>query len=133
MSPPPHHPPLALHARFSPANPALAPCVRPRGELWVLNLLLHKAFFFKSFSRAPHGQTKRAAGRVSQATHLAYDSYYDYNSSKFPWIEAVYNYPHIIDKPVQPCVQSNTKGYSSAYLAMGFANVRAGTRYPPEH
>ena len=28
---------------------------------------------------------------------------------------------------------SNTKGYSSTYLAMGFANVRAGTRYPPEH
>ena len=27
----------------------------------------------------------------------------------------------------------NTKGYSSTYLAMGFANVRAGTRYPPEH
>ena len=36
-----------------------------------------------------------------------------------------------------PC---NTKGYSSTYLAMGFANVRAGTQkrravfgYPPEH
>ena len=35
---------------------------------------------------------------------------------------------------------SNTKGYSSTYLAMGFANVRAGTQirravfgYPPEH
>ena len=27
----------------------------------------------------------------------------------------------------------NTKGYSSTYLAMGFANVRAGTMYPPEH
>ena len=27
----------------------------------------------------------------------------------------------------------NTKGHSSSYLAMGFANVRAGTRYPPEH
>ena len=27
----------------------------------------------------------------------------------------------------------NTKGYSSTYLAMEFANVRAGTRYPPEH
>ena len=34
----------------------------------------------------------------------------------------------------------NTKGYSSTYLAMGFANVRAGTHkrrgvfgYPPEH
>ena len=34
----------------------------------------------------------------------------------------------------------NTKGYSSTYLAMGFANVRAGTLkrravfgYPPEH
>ena len=27
----------------------------------------------------------------------------------------------------------NTKGYSSTYLAMGFANIRAGTRYPPEH
>ena len=27
----------------------------------------------------------------------------------------------------------NTKGYSSTYLAMGFANVRAGTWYPPEH
>ena len=27
----------------------------------------------------------------------------------------------------------NTTGYSSTYLAMGFANVRAGTRYPPEH
>ena len=26
-----------------------------------------------------------------------------------------------------------SKGYSSTYLAMGFANVRAGTRYPPEH
>ena len=31
---------------------------------------------------------------------------------------------------VAPC---NTKGYSSTYLAMGFANVRAGTWYPPEH
>ena len=30
-------------------------------------------------------------------------------------------------------VSLNTKGYSSTYLAMGFANVRAGTRYPPEH
>ena len=34
----------------------------------------------------------------------------------------------------------NTKGYSRTYLAMGFANVRAGTQtrrgvfgYPPEH
>ena len=27
----------------------------------------------------------------------------------------------------------NTKGYSSTYPAMGFANVRAGTWYPPEH
>ena len=27
----------------------------------------------------------------------------------------------------------NTKGYSSTYLAMGFANVRAGTWDPPEH
>ena len=27
----------------------------------------------------------------------------------------------------------NTKGYSSTYLAMGFAIVRAGTCYPPEH
>ena len=27
----------------------------------------------------------------------------------------------------------NTKGYSSIYLAMGFANVRAGTWNPPEH
>ena len=27
----------------------------------------------------------------------------------------------------------NTKGYSSTYLAMGFANVRAGTWYPPKH
>ena len=27
----------------------------------------------------------------------------------------------------------NTNGYSSTYLAMGFAYVRAGTRYPPEH
>ena len=27
----------------------------------------------------------------------------------------------------------NTKGYSSTYLAMGFVNVRAGARYPPEH
>ena len=27
----------------------------------------------------------------------------------------------------------NTKGYSSTYLAMGFANVRAGTWHPPEH
>ena len=38
----------------------------------------------------------------------------------------------------QPRVQiemefRNTKGYSSTYLAMGCANVRAGTRYPPEH
>ena len=30
------------------------------------------------------------------------------------------------------CV-ANTNGYSSTYLAMGFAHVRAGTRYPPEH
>ena len=28
---------------------------------------------------------------------------------------------------------ANTKGHSSTYLAMGFANVRAGTLYPPEH
>ena len=27
----------------------------------------------------------------------------------------------------------NTKGYSSTNLAMGFANIRAGTWYPPEH
>ena len=27
----------------------------------------------------------------------------------------------------------NTKGYSSTYLAIGFANVRADTWYPPEH
>ena len=27
----------------------------------------------------------------------------------------------------------NTKGYSSTDLAMGFANVRAGTWYSPEH
>ena len=27
----------------------------------------------------------------------------------------------------------NTKGYASTYLAMGFANVRAGTWYPPDH
>ena len=32
---------------------------------------------------------------------------------------------------LRPC--GNTKGYSSTYVAMGFANVRAGTRYPPEH
>ena len=29
--------------------------------------------------------------------------------------------------------ERNTEGYSSTYLAMGFANVRAGTWYPPEH
>ena len=29
--------------------------------------------------------------------------------------------------------RAHTNGYSSTYLAMGFANVRAGTRYPPEH
>ena len=28
---------------------------------------------------------------------------------------------------------SSTKGYSSTYLAMGLAHVRAGTWYPPEH
>ena len=27
----------------------------------------------------------------------------------------------------------NTKGYSSTYLAMGFANVRAGTQKPHAH
>ena len=32
-----------------------------------------------------------------------------------------------------PRALHNTKGYSSTYLAMGFANVRAGTWYPPEH
>ena len=32
-----------------------------------------------------------------------------------------------------PACERNTKGYSSTYLAMGLANVRAGTRYPPEH
>ena len=32
-----------------------------------------------------------------------------------------------------PRAPRNTKGYSSTYLAMGFANVRAPTRYPPEH
>ena len=34
------------------------------------------------------------------------------------------------DLPEPSC---NTKGYSSTYLAMRFANVRAGTWYPPEH
>ena len=29
--------------------------------------------------------------------------------------------------------ERNTKGYSSTCLATGFANVRAGTWYPPEH
>ena len=39
-----------------------------------------------------------------------------------------------LDVPRCPPVEGgNTKGYSSTYLAMGFANVRAGTRYPPEH
>ena len=33
----------------------------------------------------------------------------------------------------RPAPSCNTKGYSSTYLAMGFANVRAGTWYPPEH
>ena len=33
-------------------------------------------------------------------------------------------------RATRPC---NTKGYSSTDLAMGFANVRAGTWYPPEH
>ena len=36
-----------------------------------------------------------------------------------------------------PKLSRNTKGYPSIDLAMGFANVRAGTRagtrYPPEH
>ena len=32
-----------------------------------------------------------------------------------------------------PASVNNTKGYSSTYLAMACANVRAGTRYPPEH
>ena len=36
--------------------------------------------------------------------------------------------------PVRPaCRRRNTKWYSSTYLAMGVANARAGTRYPPEH
>ena len=30
--------------------------------------------------------------------------------------------------PVNACSTGNTKGYSSTYLAMGFANVRAGTQ-----
>ena len=41
---------------------------------------------------------------------------------------------------VGPAACGNTKRYSSTYLAMGFANVRAGTQkrravfeYPPEH
>ena len=44
----------------------------------------------------------------------------------------------IYDGPSMPAL--NTKGYSSTDLAMGFANVRAGTQkrravfgYPPEH
>ena len=31
---------------------------------------------------------------------------------------------------VRNSLRGNTKGYSSTYLAMGFANVRAGTWYP---
>ena len=32
-----------------------------------------------------------------------------------------------------PSTLSNTKGCSSTFLALRFANVRAGTWYPPEH
>ena len=44
---------------------------------------------------------------------------------------------HLVNSPPLPSrcphAAANTKGYSSTYLAMGFANVRAGTWYPPEH
>ena len=36
----------------------------------------------------------------------------------------------LLPMPLPVC---NTKGYSSTYLAMGFANVRAGTWHPPGH
>ena len=47
----------------------------------------------------------------------------------------------LFDQPsARPPRVRNTKGYSSTYLAMGFANARAGTQtrrgvfgYPPEH
>ena len=40
----------------------------------------------------------------------------------------------IIEMPSWPTCSTmfNTKGYASAYLAVGSANVRAGTCYPPE-
>ena len=45
-----------------------------------------------------------------------------------------------LENEVPPPRVRNTKGYSSTYLAMGCANVRAGTQkrrgvfgYPPEH
>ena len=37
----------------------------------------------------------------------------------------------VVAGPSMPAL--NTKGYSSIYLAMGFANIRAGTSYPPKH
>ena len=48
---------------------------------------------------------------------------------------------HVSDyHQVRPPAVGNTKGYSSTYLAMGFASVRASTQksravfgYPPEH
>ena len=46
---------------------------------------------------------------------------------RFLWTASVARASVEVRKPV------NTKGYSSTYLAMGFANVRAGTWYPPEH
>ena len=50
-------------------------------------------------------------------------------------------YGSSVDPQARPAqTPANTKGYSSTYLAMGFANVRAGTQkrrgvfgYPPEH
>ena len=38
-------------------------------------------------------------------------------------------YPGFCFKPHAPMVGGNSNGYSSTYLAMGFANVLAGTWY----
>ena len=51
---------------------------------------------------------------------------------------ACYMLSNVEEYWARPTDAGNTKGYSSTYLAMGFANVRvgtrwAGTRYPPEH
>ena len=57
-----------------------------------------------------------------------------------PWQSGCCQSMPMAEKPLPKLACDNTKGYSSTDLAMGLANVRAGTQkrravfeYPPEH